>query len=303
VEENCAGVRGYLNMGGCKMKKPGRLSRRVRLLAVVIGIGVLSGVAGTEADAGQDFDYENYAATLKTYVDDSGMVNYRGLKANRGKLDAFAAAIGALPPPVYDRWSDKEKIAFWINAYNALTLQAIIDHYPIQSSFIASLRFPKNSIRQIPGVWDELKFPVMGREMTLDEIEHKRLRSNFKEPRIHVALVCAAIGCPPLRNEPFTGDRLDAQLDDQTSDVLRNSEKFRIDRSGSEVHLSPIFKWFGGDFVEAHGSDGRFSGHSREENAVLSFISKFLGKADVQYLSHGEYDIEYLDYDWTLNEQ
>jgi len=283
-----------------KMRKTGL---KLGLLVAVVGIGTLIAATNAFGMAGRTFSYDDYASTLGTYVDDNGMVDYKGLKANRGKLDTFAAALGALSPEVYNGWSDKEKIAFWINAYNALTLEAIIDRYPIKSSFVASLRFPKNSIRQIPGVWDELKFSVMGSEMTLDEIEHARLRRTFSEPRIHVALVCAAMGCPSLRNEPFTADRLDAQLDDQADRFLKDSEKFRIDRNKGKVHLSSIFKWFGDDFKSAYGTDTGFTGHERAERAVLNFISERLIEPDADYLAKGEYKIEYLDYDWSLNEQ
>jgi hypothetical protein len=253
--------------------------------------------------AGTAFDYESYSAALSRYVDDNGMVDYKALKTNRKELDAFADALGTLSPEVFGTWDDGQKIAFWINAYNGLTLKAILDHYPIEPSFVASLRFPKNSIRQIPGVWDKLEFRVMGRTMTLDEIEHSKLRKNFDEPRIHVALVCAAMGCPPLRNEPFGADTLGTQLDDQTTRFLKNPKKFSIDRSEGRVYLSPIFDWFGGDFVKSHGADAKFKGHKEDERAVLNFISPYLSESDAEYLSTGDYNIEYLDYDWSLNEQ
>jgi hypothetical protein len=253
--------------------------------------------------AEQNFNYESYSIPLGKYVDDNGMVDYRALKADRKELDAFAVALGNLSPEAFGTWAEAEKIAFWINAYNGLTLKAILDHYPIEPSFVASLRFPKNSIRQIPGVWDKLEFRIMGRNMTLDEIEHSRLRENFNEPRIHVALVCAAMGCPSLRNEPFEAEQLSEQLDDQTTRFLGNPKKFRIDRSEGRVYLSPIFDWFGGDFVKSYGTDMKFSKHKKDERAVLNFVSSYLNKDDTDYLWNGDYDIEYLDYDWTLNEQ
>lgn len=249
------------------------------------------------------FSYDDYAFVLRTYVDDHGMVNYRGLKEHRDKLDAFAVTIAALDPEVYARWSEKEKIAFWINAYNALTLEAIVAHYPITPSLTASLLFPKNSIRQIPGVWDELHFDVMGRKMTLDEIEHETLRAKFNEPRIHLALVCAAMGCPPLRNEPYVGDRLDDQLDDQARKFLANPQKFRLDRQGNTVYLSSIFKWFGEDFVRTYGTNERFTGYGETERAVLNFISRYLDAGEGDDLTAARYRIKYLDYDWSLNEQ
>jgi len=253
--------------------------------------------------AGRGFSYDAYAAALKAYVDDQGMVNYRELKANSGQLDAFAAAVGNVDPKVYQGWGEAEKIAFWINAYNALTLEAIIRHYPIRSSFGRSLIYPRNSIRQIPGVWTKLRFMVRGRQMTLDEIEHQVLRKEFAEPRIHTALVCAAMSCPPLRNEPYVGAGLAEQLDDQTRRFLRHPQKFRLDRENRRVYLSSIFKWFGEDFVRSYGTEAKFAGYGETQRALLNFISNYLDEADRKYLAGEKPRVRYLSYDWSLNEQ
>lgn len=277
--------------------------RKQALFFATVALGAIFVSADVLDGAERAFDYESYSTTLRAYVDENGMVNYQALKTNRETLDAFSDAVGDLPPEVYENWTEAEKIAFWINAYNGLTLKAIIDRYPIEPSFVASLRFPKNSIRQIPGVWDKLKFRVMDREMTLDEIEHSQLRRNFDEPRIHVALVCAAMGCPPLRNEPFTADKLSAQLDDQARRFLNDQSRFRIDRFERRVYLSPIFDWFGNDFVRTYGANEKFEGHGTAERAVLNFVGAYLSGPDIEYLSAGKYNIEYLDYDWSLNGQ
>jgi hypothetical protein len=211
--------------------------------------------------------------------------------------------MAALDPKVFDGWSRKETLAFWINAYNALTLVAIIDNYPIQSSFFRSLRFPKNSIRQIAGVWDELEFPVIGRKLTLDGIEHDILRPKFNEPRIHMAIVCAALGCPILRNEPYVASKIDSQLDDQAARFMKNSKKFRIDRKDGRVYLSPIFKWFGDDFIRTYGTNKKFAGFGDSERAVLHFVSRYVSPEEREFLEKGEFSIEYLPYDWSLNEQ
>ena len=260
-------------------------------------------VCAAEGGGKQSFDYGDYGAVLKEFVDERGMVDYKGLKAKRGRLNAYVAAIGKVSNAEYVKWSRQEQVAFWINAYNGLTLKAIIDNYPIKSGLLASLRYPKNSIRQISGVWDKLKFTVMGREMTLDEIEHKTLRKKFDEPRIHVALVCAAMGCPPLRNEPYTEAKLNKQLDDQAKKFMAHPEKFKIDRGQKRVYLSSIFKWFDKDFVNKYGPSTGFKGHDKEEQAVLNFVSRYLSANDAEYLRGGKYKIKYLDYDWSLNEQ
>ena len=118
-----------------------------------------------------------------------------------------------------------------------------------------------------------------------------------------MALVCAAMGCPPLRNEPFIGVKLDTQLDDQTRRFLNNPEKFRIDRKDDIVYLSSIFKWYLNDYIRTYGTDKKFDGHRDAERAVLNFISTYVDEDQKHYLSTADYKIKYLDYDWSLNEQ
>ncbi len=144
----------------------------------------------------------------------------------------------------------------------------------------------------------------MHKKTTLNGIEHSVLRAEFNEPRIHVALVCAAMGCPPLRNEPYLPDKLNDQLDNQAKKFLSSPAKFRIDRSAGKVYLSSIFKWFGADFVKTYGTDEGFAGHGQSERAVLNFISQYLQQEDApEYLRSGNYRIDYLEYDWSLNER
>lgn len=259
--------------------------------------------AATDPGSGV-FSYDGYGETLKKYVDDRGFVNYKGLKADRKQLDDFVASLGALSQAEYRSWSEADRIALWSNVYNAVTLKAIIDHYPIKKgSFINGLRFPENSIRQIDGVWDELTMRVMGKPYTLGEVEHEVLRAEFDEPRIHMAIVCASIGCPPLRNEPFVGDRLDEQLAGQARDFLASKSRFKIDRANGKVYWSPIFNWFGGDFVSKYSVQGGFSNHSKNNRAVLNFIAQHIDASEAEYLKNKRYTLSNLDYDWSLNEQ
>jgi len=256
--------------------------------------------------AAEKFSYKPYARVLTKFVDASGRVDYAGLKKDRKDLDTFVRAVGWLDRKVYEKWTDPEKVAFWLNAYNALTLKAIIDHYPIKAGTFKSLVYPKNSIRQIPGVWDKLEFQVMGegKWTTLNAIEHDVLRKKFDEPRIHVALVCAAQSCPLLRNEPFLGKTLAAQLDDQSKAFVTDPGRgLKIDRRAKTVSLSSIFKWFGSDFVKKHKPAKGFSGHSEPERASLSFAAGHLPAGDAEFLRDGAYGLKYLDYDWSLNEQ
>jgi len=257
-----------------------------------------------EATDAPAFSYEQHASVLDKYVNDQGMVNYAALKKNRASLDSFVASLGALSATTYESWDEQAKISFWCNAYNAITLKRIIDHYPIQKgSWLNALRFPANSIRQISGVWDTLTTPVLGKDMTLDAIEHDVLRKRFQEPRIHMALVCAAMGCPPLRNEVYLGDRLDEQLDDQSKRFMSNPKKFRIDREENTVYVSPIFDWFGEDFKAGYVPDSGFGKFGDTERAVLNFASQYVSAEARSYLASGDYSIEYLEYDWSLNQE
>ena len=245
--------------------------------------------------------YADFGTILSSFVDDSELVNYQGLKAERSDLDGFTQRLARLDSLAFDAWSENNKIAFWINAYNALTLKSIIDNYPIKPTFPARLIHPHNSIRQIPGVWDKTTHTVMGKDLTLDKIEHDILRRQFTEPRIHMALVCASMGCAKLLNEPYTGPRLVDQLEDQTVAFLSHPDKFRIDKVGKAVLISPYFKWFGQDFIYSYGTDKDFSGHNENERAALNFIYAYMGEKEKSFLKSFDYTIEYLDYNWSLN--
>ena len=248
------------------------------------------------------FDYTAYARLLETFVDEGGMVNYKAMKDDRADLDSVLSAVRVLRGDAFDKWGKNDKIAFYCNAYNALTLKAILDHYPIKASGLSALRHPKNSIRQIDGVWDELRFLVMGEPRTLDEIEHEILRKEFREPRIHMALVCAAMGCPRLRDEPYLGARLDEQLDDQARRYLATPSGLRLDRAEGTVHLSKILAWFAEDFVAAYATD-TIPGHNEEKRAVLNFVARHTAPSVGVFLRSEKRTIRYIDYDWSLNEQ
>jgi hypothetical protein len=281
----------------------GDVAMRHGYILFVCALVLTADVALMAEEKQQGFSYDDYADALKNYVDDTGTVNYKKLKARPEKLEAFIAAMSKLDTGSYDKWKEKEQIAFWLNAYNALTLKAIIDNYPIKSSFLRSRVWPKNSIRQIPGVWKKITFRVTGQNLTLGHIEDKILRVKFDEPRIHMALVCAAMGCPPLRNGPYAGEKLDEQLDDQTRRFLANPAKFKIERGNNTLHLSSIFDWFAGDFVKKHSPAKNIGKHKKKTSAVLNFIAPHLGEAHKDYVLAGKFKIKYVKYDWSLNEQ
>ncbi len=306
-----------LFFASAQCKRPPRLlfGRWVLALLLTVSTAACTGPTAKPEPAGsprnisanattQNYSIANLDALLHEYVDGEGRVDYRRLKDHRAPLDRFVNSLAGLEVSAITAWPEAARIAFWINAYNAIALQRILDHYPIKRGGIVSgLRFPENSIRQIDGVWDKITTHVAGRDMTLDHIEHEILRKEFREPRVHAALVCAAKGCPPLRAEVFTEEKLSAQLDDQSRRFLGAPHRFQIDREKKIVRLSPILKWYGGDFTSVYNAAGAIQGHSADENAVLEFARRYVGPEDAKFLFENTYRVEFLDYNWSLNEQ
>lgn len=222
---------------------------------------------------GQAFDhtYASYDAILKGHVT-NGVVDYRAIKAAPTALNGYLAELATVSEREFKTWTESQQIAFLVNLYNAATLKLIVEHYPVKS------------IKDIGGVfkgpWNQKVVRLFGKAITLNNLEHDIIRKQFKEPRIHMALVCAAKGCPPLRSEAYTAEKLDAQLDDQSRTYLAGPRGLRIDRANGAAHISAIFKWYGEDF-----------------ESVLDFVDKYSGQS-VKGLK-----LRYLDYDWSLNEQ
>jgi hypothetical protein len=244
--------------------------------------------------------YPPYTGLLRDFVDESGLVDYAGLKASRARLDAIVRGIGEMNPAGYESLGDSAKLAFWINTYNVLTLKLIVDHYPIQP-LAGREKYPANSIQQIQGAWTGVRFTVMGKERTLDEIENQVIRADFKEPRVHFALVCAALSCPPLRREEYLGPILGQQLDDQARRFFSKPANLKIDRGKNEVYASQILDWFAEDFapgaVEAHGQA------AGKRAAVINAASPYVDAGIRGYLQAAQFRLQYVAYDWTLNEE
>jgi len=243
---------------------------------------------GTAIGAGSfDHRYVAWNKLLTTHTE-NGFVNYQDLKESPEDLTAVMESFQAATEDEYDPWSRNQKIAFWLNAYNFAAMNLIVEHYPIQKKFgWKALAYPDNSIQQIPDVWDRESIEVLGKERSLNEIEHEILRKEFKDPRVHFVLVCASIGCPKLRAEPYVPERLEEQLDEQVRVFMSDTEKARYERENDTLYLSPILKWFGDDFEAAGGR--------------VAFVKKYLPRETANHLSDKS-KIKWLDYDWSLNE-
>ena len=243
-----------------------------------------------------DHAYTQYAEVLREFVRPP-RVDYGALVKRRAGLDAAVDTFAA-PGEAEERgWTRDERLAFWINGYNALTLRAIVDHYPIRAPWLTMQ--PRNSIRQIDGVWTKLTWRAAGRTLTLDDIEHKILRPEFKEPRVHFAINCASVGCPPLATDPYRAGTLDTQLDAAARRYLASPQGLKI--QGDVLLVSKILEWYGEDFVARFAPDaaGR---PDRVARAVRSVIERFGPSAAAELARKPATGIKFLDYDWSLNE-
>ncbi len=246
-----------------------------------------------------DHEYREYGDVLKTYVQD-GLVNYAALQKNRKGVDQFVKDIGTVTKNEYDAWSRDQQLAFWINTYNGWFLQIVIDHYPIHGGRLLGVLYPENSVQRIPGIWDDIQTGAAGREVSLNDIEHKILRPIFKEPRIHFAIVCASIGCPALRSEPFRVSSLQAQLEDAARDFISNPAKVRWNADQKKLEISKIFDWFSEDFA-VFADESWLKLYSKKQGGPVALISKHLPASEA--LKKSKVKVDYLDYDWHLNER
>lgn len=255
----------------------------MRIPAIVFALVTL---LCSPAGAQQTFDHSSFDAVLAAHVRPNGIA-YSALKTDRAPLDKYIAQLGAVPAKTFQRWPKPDQIAFLINAYNAIVLQQVIDDYPIRrSTNPAAVVRPANSVWQIDGFFNQLKHRLIGKDLTLDQIEHEWLRAKLKEPRIHFALVCAAHSCPPLRNEAYRADKLDAQLDDQARRFLNDRARNRFEDDGAQ--LSEIFKWFADDFGG--------------EKGLRNYLGRYLNTTLAARMRNAGYSISYVDYDWELND-
>lgn len=256
--------------------------------------------------------YDECADIFENFVDEDGMVDYRELKSEKTKIRELLDQFDEFDPEIYESWPEEEKIAFWLNAYNAKLLDIITDNYPIESYRILRVFWPATSIRHIPprtkigtAKWEEYKFIVMDEEFNLLEVERRFFRKEFDEPRIFVAISQASISGPPLRNEPYIGSKLYEQLDDQVRKFLSNPRVFRIDRDDKQVYLSALFEpdWYGKEFISKYGTNEKFEEHPLAIRAVLNFIINYVSKQDKLFLSTKSYSVEFIGYDWRLNDK
>ncbi len=221
--------------------------------------------------------HELFDELLAKYVGDDGMVDYEAFRSERGKLQEYLELLTSNPPND-ETWTSGDKLAYWINVYNAFTIDLILEYYPV-----ASIKDIGSSI-QVPFVntpWDLKLIEIDGEKYDLNNVEHNILRKVFDEPRIHFAINCASLSCPKLRREAYKGELIDRQLQEQAMDFM--NDPFRNEVTSQSAELSKLFKWWQADFTR-HGT-------------LREYINRFA----LEPLDEGG-EIDYKEYDWSLND-
>jgi len=214
-----------------------------------------------------------YTDLLQRYVND-GVVDYQGFKSAEAELDQYLEILAQVDPQTLSR---DERFTFYVNAYNAWTIKLILSRYP-------NLQSIKELGSFLRSPWKKELARIDGKILTLDNIEHDILRPQFKDPRVHFAVNCASKGCPPLLGEPYTGARLNQQLDGAAKAFINDPQRNRLDNKG--LYVSKIFKWFAADF----------------SNDIVGFFKRYADEPMKTELERrSTVKVKYLDYDWSLN--
>lgn len=252
----------------------------------------------------QSFDHSHaaFSALLKKHVvlvdgGKTSKVNYVELGKDRAAVKGYLESISKVSEAEFNGWTKPQRMAFLINAYNGFTLELILQNYPTKS------------IKDIGGTfdnrWKRKFFKLFGQDSYLDKIEHETLRKPgaYHEPRVHFALNCASIGCPSLREEAFTADKLDKQLEEQAVRFLSDRSRNRYEVKSEKLEVSMIFKWFKEDWESGYkGFDNKTPAIKSREDYFARYAKQLAdAPADQQKIADGKAAVSFLDYDWSIN--
>lgn len=245
-----------------------------------------------QAQQKPSFSHKAFDLVLQNCVNESGLVDYENLKKKPENLNAYLAQLAQYSPETTPKHfpSQSDSLAYWINAYNAFAIKGVIDAYPVKSV---------RDIKWFYGFFNRTKYNAGRKKYTLKHIEHEIVRKQFPDPRIHAALNCASMGCPQLPKKAFHAETLNEDLEREMCDFLREARNVTIDRQNEKIYLSNILKEFDSDFTTYYQDT-----YNVESATILDYLQLYLPQDDTQYLKqHPNLDIEYINYDWRLNDQ
>jgi hypothetical protein len=275
-----------------------------RLIATIALLTAPAGAVIAQADPKFDHGHAAWTALVRQNVvviegGRASRVRYAGFAGDRGQLKAYLDSLSKVTEAEFKAWSKPQQIAFLINAYNAFTVEKILTRYP-----------------DVKSIWDfgmlfgnpfkDRFFTLLGRESSLDRIEHDLLRAPgaYDEPRVHFAVNCASIGCPMLREEAYVADRLDEQLEEQARRFLSDRTRNRYSAREGALEVSKIFDWYKEDWQSGYrGFDGRSPAIASREQYFARYAGLLADDpAQQKLIADGDAPLAFLDYDWTLND-
>jgi hypothetical protein len=244
-----------------------------------------------------DHSHKAWDDLLKKHVKyaqggNASRVDYAGFVKDRSQLKAVLDDYSAVTKAEFDGWTKPQQQAFLINAYNAFTVELILTKYP-------DLKSIRDLGSFVSKPWSRKFFKLFGQDSYLDYIEHEVLRKDgvYDDPRVHVAVVCASIGCPMLRTDAFVADKLDAQLDDAMKRFLSDRSRNRYNAQAKRLEVSKIFDWYGKDFERGH------KGYTSVKATLARYADQLADKPeDRAVVRDQKADVAFLDYDWALND-
>lgn len=280
--------------------------KRVLSVLWVIQVLIFSGTSSWASDSEKsthgtrviasvrEFDHSHQAWTifLQKHVNVKGpasTIDYKSIKNDPKDFNEYLKSLTAVSQDEFNRFSQNERLAFLINAYNAFTVKLVVDHYPVKSIKDIGERSFSNPTAS---PWKTKFFNLLGEKRHLDNIEHDMIRKQFNEPRIHFAVNCASVGCPALRNEAFIASQLEKQLEDAAVSFISDKTRNRYSSETKKLELSSIFKWYGSDFPKKYDS-------------LEAFLAPWItsNPEHQKIIRDKKADVSYLDYDWSLNEE
>jgi hypothetical protein len=248
---------------------------------LLIAMTIFASTSSTAAEP----DSKLWQELLAKHYDPARGMDYKGLRQDKATLDRLRQQMAAVDVAALSR---PEQLAYWINLYNVSVVGVVVDNYPVESIRDVST----DPIIRL-NVFKKPYVNVRGGTLSLDEVENKKIREGFKDPRIHFAINCAAESCPPIRPEPFTGARIDQQLDDQARKFLNGPHGVRLEGDGEDLalHVTKILDWFKDDFETWGGG-------------TIPFLKRYLSPDKVKRIeaARGKADLEFDDYSWKLND-
>lgn len=246
------------------------------------------------------FDHADFDATLKRFVNEQGMVDYVALRVYRGDLETYYKQLSFYSPDSHPQLfpTDADKLAYWLNAYNASVLKIVLTYYPVGSVGDISGGMPSNFLIPKSGFFVGHRILLGGDTFSLYGLENHVIRGRFKDPRVHFALNCASRGCPALRNEVFSGERLEEQLEQATRRFFAEDRNLLVDHDAQTVYLSSLLSWYKRDFL-----DWLERTDPESEASLLAYAELYAPVEKSSDLAMAqEYEVEFVDYDWRLND-